>query len=85
MGKTYKARLAAFNRAVAGNYARLEQKIAIALGGFPWYCDSPEWFPGATKKDGVCVGELVLEDLVTMAVERIKELERQLEQIKKAA
>lgn len=54
----------------------VEQTLAQALGGFPWYKDDPKNFPGATEENGVCVGELVVEDLAHLAAERIKELER---------
>jgi hypothetical protein len=55
----------------------LEQTMAQALGGFPWYKDDQANFPGATEADGVCVGELVIEDLVglisrTLTAERAK-------------
>lgn len=42
-----------------------EQMIGQAIG-MPWYVDYPENFPDATKDDGVCVGELVLEDLINI-------------------
>lgn len=61
----------------------LIQSLAQALGGFPWYKDDQKNFPGATEEDGVCTGELVLEDLVDMAISALfeerakrKELER---------
>lgn len=42
-----------------------EQMIGQAIG-MPWYCDNLENFPNATKEDGVCIGDLVLEDLINI-------------------
>lgn len=52
--------------------ARMEQLLAQALGCFPWYKDDQDNFPDATEDDGVCVGDLVLEDLAQMAASWIK-------------
>jgi hypothetical protein len=52
----------------------IEQALARALGGFPWYCDDQQNFPGATAENGVCVGELVVEDLVAMAAKQLTEI-----------
>lgn len=51
----------------------VEQTLAQAIGGFPWYKDDQKNFPGATEADGVCIGELVTEDIVDHAAKLIRE------------
>ena len=59
----------------------IEQTCGKVLG-YPWFKDDQKNFPGATEKDGVCVGEHVAETIVselakrhTEALARIKRLE----------
>lgn len=49
-----------------------EQVLGAALG-YPHYSDDQESFPGATKDDGVCLGD---HTLVTLCVEAARELRR---------
>jgi len=59
----------------------IEQTCGKVLG-YPWFKDDQKNFPGATEKDGVCVGDHVAETIVselakrhTEALARIKRLE----------
>lgn len=52
----------------------VEQVLGKALG-YPAYADDPKNFPGATEKDGVCVGEHTPATLALEMVERFKKLE----------
>lgn len=49
----------------------VEQVLAQVIGGFPWFKDDQKSFPGSTEKDGVCIGELVVDDLVHHAAKLI--------------
>ena len=49
----------------------IEQILGKALG-YPWYKDDQKNFPGATEKDGVCVGE---HTAVTLAMEAADKLD----------
>ena len=75
------------------NYLRKEifeqnQEIEQTCGnvlGYPWFKDDQKNFPGATEKDGVCVGDHVAATIVselasryTEALTRIKRLEEDL-------
>ena len=65
--------------------AKHNQTIEQACGkvlGYPWFKDDQKNFPGATEKDGVCVGDHVAETIVselasryTESLARIKRLE----------
>ncbi len=70
MSETYKQKYDSLIRLCKYRENMLEQKIAEALGGFPRYCDDQTNFPGSTAKDGFCVGELVLEDLLDTLISR---------------
>ena len=59
--------------------ASVEQYLGKALG-YPQYKDDQEHFPGATEKDGVCVGEHTPTSIAQEAGKRIFELEAQLSQ-----
>lgn len=51
-----------------------QHEIQQALGKallYPWYCDDQKNFPGATRKDGVCVGEHIAESLADEAADVI--------------
>ena len=59
----------------------IEQTCGKVLG-YPWFKDDQKNFPGATEKDGVCVGDHVAETIVSElakkhaeALSRIKRLE----------
>ena len=52
----------------------IEQTLGQMLG-YPWYKDDQKNFPGATEKDGVCVGECTPEDLAQEAADKIRELQ----------
>lgn len=51
----------------------VEQTLAQAIGGFAWYKDDQKNFPGSTEQDGVCIGELVTDDIVEHAAKLIRE------------
>ena len=66
---------------IAKQNQTIEQACGKALG-YPWFKDDQKNFPGATEKDGVCVGEHVAETIVselakrhTEVLARIKRLE----------
>ena len=59
-------------------YAEMNDEVCQTLGkalGYPWYKDDQKNFPGATERDGVCVGEHVAESIAMEAAQRIKTLE----------
>jgi hypothetical protein len=51
----------------------VEQILGQALG-YLWYKDDQKNFPGATEKDGVCVGEHIPQTLAMEAVHEIARL-----------
>lgn len=53
----------------------IEQKLAQALGGFPWYKDDKANFPGSTEADGVCVGVDTAESLADMVAARVEAMQ----------
>lgn len=59
----------------------VQQTLGKALG-YPWYCRDQENFPGATEKDGVCVGEHTAESLADEAAAEIAELKATIERLK---
>ena len=59
----------------------IEQVLAQAIGGYPWYKDDQKNFPGATEKDGVCVGDHVPESLASEAAHTITRLRAALQDI----
>lgn len=56
----------------------IEQTLAQAIGGFPWYKDDQANFPGATEADGVCTGEHTVLTLADMAADTIRSLRERL-------
>lgn len=66
---------------IAKQNQEIEQTCGKVLG-YPWFKDDQKNFPGATEKDGVCVGDHVAATIVselakrhTEALARIKQLE----------
>jgi hypothetical protein len=57
----------------------IEQTLAQAIGGYPWYKDDQANFPGASEKDGVCVGAETSESLAMTAASMISKLRDLLE------
>lgn len=58
-------------------YMKFNSDICQTLGkalGYPWYKDDQKNFPGATKEDGVCVGDHVAETLAIEAADKIVRL-----------
>ncbi len=73
---------------IAKQNMEIEQTCGKALD-YPWFKDDQKNFPGATEKDGVCVGEHIAETIAselarkyTEAKERIKRLEEELNESK---
>ena len=58
----------------------IEQILAQAIGGFPWYKDDQKNFPNSTEKDGVCVGD---HTPVTLAMTAAKVIVKQEAEIKR--
>jgi DNA repair exonuclease SbcCD ATPase subunit len=54
----------------------VEQSLGKALG-YPWFKDDQKNFPGATKADGVCVGDHVPESIADEAAKRITDLQEE--------
>ena len=52
-----------------------EQVLGQASGYYPWFKDDQKNFPGATEKDGVCVGEHTVVTLAMETVDRLKKYE----------
>ena len=72
---------------IARQNLEIEQTCGRVLD-YPWFKDDQKNFPGATEKDGVCVGEHVAETIAaelarkyTEAKQRIKRLEEAVESI----
>lgn len=72
------------------NNQEIEQDCGKVLG-YPWFKDDQKNFPGATEKDGVCVGDHVAETIVselakrhTEVLARIKRLEEAVDAYRKA-
>lgn len=65
-------------KAIAKESFEIEQLLAQAIGGYPWYKDDQKNFPNATEKCGVCVGEHVPATLAAEAANKLKKLESQL-------
>jgi hypothetical protein len=66
---------------IAKQSLEIEQTCGKVLD-YPWFKDDQKNFPGATEKDGVCVGDHVAETIAaelarkyTEAMDRIKRLE----------
>lgn len=56
-------------------YSELNDEVCQILGkalGYPWFKDDQKNFPGATKADGVCVGDHVAESIAEEAAKKIK-------------
>ena len=51
------------------NNQEIEQDCGKVLG-YPWFKDDQKNFPGATEKDGVCVGDHVAETIVSELAKR---------------
>ncbi len=63
---------------------KVNQDICQTLGkalGYPWFKDDQKNFPGATEKEGVCVGEHVAETLAIEAADKIAALKTEREKI----
>jgi hypothetical protein len=74
-------RIKRLEHGIAKQNLEIEQTCGKVLD-YPWFRDDQKNFPGATEKDGVCVGEHVAETIAaelarkyTEAKERIKRLE----------
>jgi hypothetical protein len=63
---------------------KCQQIAGIALG-YPWYKDDQKNFPGATEKDGVCLGEhaddTVVAELAKAYSEKVNKVTELLERI----
>lgn len=66
-----KKEIARLKAALESQSHEVEQILAQALGGYPWYKDDQANFPGAAEKDGVCVGDHVPESLAAEAAAEI--------------
>ena len=55
-------------------------QILAQMLDFPWFIDDQENFPGATEKDGVCVGPYISIDLAEMLAQRYAQALRVIEQ-----
>jgi hypothetical protein len=76
-----KERIKLLEHGIAKQNLEIEQTCGRVLD-YPWFKDDEKNFPGATEKDGVCVGEHVAETIAaelalkyTEAKQRIKRLE----------
>ena len=84
-------RIKLLEHGIAKQNLEIEQTCGRVLD-YPWFKDDQKNFPGATEKDGVCVGEHVAETIAaelarkyTEAKERIKRLEDAMSEIAYAA
>lgn len=66
------AETAEVKRLATLTFHEVEQTLGKALG-YPWFKDDQKNFPGATEKDGVCVGEHVPETIAAEAARRLVE------------
>jgi hypothetical protein len=60
--------------AVAKESFEIEQTLAQEIGSYPWYVNDQKNFPGATAKDGVCVGDHVPASLAAEAVGQMRKM-----------
>jgi hypothetical protein len=58
-------------------------QIAGKVLDYPWFKDDQQNFPGATEKDGVCVGDHVAASIVMELANRFVEYEHRLKQAEK--
>ena len=79
--RQYQDRIKRLEEGILKDNQEIEQTCGKVLG-YPWFKDDQKNFPGATEKDGVCVGDHVAETIVselakrhTEALTRIKWLE----------
>ena len=68
-------------RACAAEELDIQQTLGKALR-YPWFKDDPKNFPGATEKDGVCVGGHVAASLADEAAKRIESLAAEVERLR---
>ena len=69
------------NERLKAAYSKTNDAVCQELGkvlGYPWFKDDQKNFPGATEKEGVCIGEHVAESIAAEAATRIKNLEAKL-------
>jgi len=59
----------------------MEQALARRVAGFPWYSDDKASWPASTDADGVCTGQLLLEDVVDLAADKLDNLRKILTQL----
>lgn len=72
-------RLSTENARLRDAYDKMNADICQTLGqalGYPWYCDDQKNFPGASKANGVCVGEHVAESIAVEAARTLTVLKR---------
>lgn len=62
----------------------VSQTLGKALG-YPWFKDDQKNFPGATEKDGVCVGDHVAESIAMAAASRIAADRKRIAELEKEA
>ena len=68
---------------VLKNNQEIEQTCGKALG-YSWFKDDQKNFPGATEKDGVCVGEHVAETIVSELAKRHTEVLARIKRLEEA-
>ncbi len=61
----------------------IEQTCGKTLG-YPWFKDDQKNFPGATEKDGVCVGDHVAETIAAELARKYTEAQKRIKRLEEA-
>lgn len=77
------ARVKFLEKALTAQNVEICQTLGAVLG-YPWLKDDQANFPGATEKDGVCVGDHVAESIAVEAAKRITKLEARVKELQEA-
>jgi hypothetical protein len=68
---------------IAKQNMEIEQTCGKALD-YPWFKDDQKNFPGATEKDGVCVGDHVAETIAAELARKYTEAEKRIKRLEEA-
>jgi len=66
-----------------GQNQNIEQTCGKVLG-YPWFKDDQKNFPGATEKDGVCVGDHVAETIAAELARKYTEAQKRIKRLEEA-
>ena len=78
-----KERIKLLEHGIAKQNLEIEQTCGKVLD-YPWFKDDQKNFPGATEKDGVCVGEHVAETIAAELARKYTELKHRIKRLEEA-